>query len=161
MQTFRDPLHDNAKQESIEFLRSQIITMIQDGETGSVIDEIVQELSLRDIHQFMIKLHKDQNLPFKLPIVRHIKVEDEETFQALCEHMSINNVQMPRGETQRIYFVETDMDAITVIPIQLDPEDGINVRIELLEDSPKFVRELWYKSTRKKGLDDIEFVKLK
>ncbi len=159
MQGQRDPIYDNAKQEAEEYIRSQIINMIQSGDNDAFVNETIRDISLTDIHDILFRLYVDNSLPFKLTRVAHIKIENLETFEQLCDHMEIYDVSIPEKEAQRVYFLETSDCAITVIPIQLSPEDGINIQIELLEDSPAFVKELWNKATRKKGLDDIKFVK--
>lgn len=159
MQGQRDPIHESARQEAFEFIRSQIINMIENGDNGDLVNETIRDISLGDIHSFMLNLYGDNNLPFQLTRVVYRKIEDFNTFQQLCNHMDIYDVLMPE-EDQIVYFIETEDEAITVIPIELAPNEDINIQIELLDDSPDFIKELWNQATRKKGLDDIEFVKL-
>lgn len=159
MQRFStDPIHDNAKQEALDFIRSQIITMVEHGEEGIFVNETVNDIDLSDIHSYMKFLQTDKSLPFKLPLVRFTTVNDIEKFGMLCDYVDIHNVQVPSKGTQKVYFIETADFAITFIPIQLDSNE-VNVYIEPLECSPDFVLEMWDKLTTKPSIEDINWVK--
>lgn len=81
-----------------------------------------------------------------------------ETYDALCDYSQIYNVPFNPLLQQRVYFIETADNAVTVIPIQLS-SDRVNINIELLEDSPKFVKDMYMKMGKLK-MEDIKFVNL-
>ncbi|PKN02941.1 hypothetical protein CVU76_02860 [Candidatus Dojkabacteria bacterium HGW-Dojkabacteria-1] len=153
-----DPIHDNARERAIEFVRSQIINMIENGDEGDVVDAIVQEISLSDIYTYMTYLKTDQSLPFKLPLIRYANITDENQYAMVCDYVSAYRTELPPRDMRRVYFIETADFAITFIPIQLDGEE-INIHIEPLDCSPDFILEMWDKVSNPKSLDDIEWVK--
>lgn len=153
-----DPIESNRKQESLDFIKSQIETMLKYAERGQVIDEVVFDINLRDIKIYMNILQGSQDLPFKLSLIRSSIINNEEKFMMLCDYTGINNIDMPLKEEQRVYFIESSDFAVTFIPMQLH-SNQVNIFMEPLEDSPKFVRDMWEDLDKKKGLDDLQFVK--
>ena len=152
-----DPNFDDARQEALSFIRSQIITMIESGEKGVVIDQVVYNTDLKDIHTYMKFLKDDKALPFRIPIIRNFMVNDIDKFATLCDYCDINNAKIPTKNEQRVYFIETSDFAITFIPIELE-DRTVNIRMEPLDESPDFILEMWDKVTRPKDINDIDFV---
>jgi len=153
----RDP-HENHKQESIDVLHSQIVNMIEHGgEEGLFVDEVLDGIDLRDIRAYMNALVVDQNLPFKLPLVRDAVIKNKRVFAMLCDYVNAHKVKYPQSSEQRIYFIETSDFAITVIPIELD-DNALAINIEPLDYSPPFVREI-YEGTGKLQMNQIPFIK--
>ncbi len=153
-----DPIHDDARQRAIEFVRSQIINMIENGEEGDVVDAVVQDISLSDIHTYMNLLKTDQSLPFKLPLIRYANVSDETEYAKVCDYVCAYNTVLPPRNMRRVYFIETSDFAITFIPVQLEGEE-INIHIEPLDCSPDFILEMWDKVSTRPRIEDIKWVK--
>ena len=153
-----DPIHDDAKERAIEFVRSQIINMIENGDEGDVVDAIVQEISLSDIYTYMNLLKTDKSLPFELPRIRYFNVTDENEYAMVCDYVAAYKTVVPPQNMRRIYFIETSDFAITFIPTLLEGEE-VNIHIEPLDCSPDFVLEMWDRVNNEKSIDNIKWVK--
>jgi len=108
----------------------------------------------------MKKMQLNQDLPFKLTRIRAREIKDEKTFDAICEHYSIDNVPFNPLLHTKVYFIETADNAVVFTPIEL--EKGIvNISVELL-DRKNTIPEIMdlYMRMGKMRLSDIKFVKL-
>lgn len=153
-----DPIYDEDRQRAIEFVRSQIINMIQNGDEGDVVDAIVQDISLSDLYRYMNILKTDQSLPFELPLIRYANVTDDTEYANVCDYVCAYKTELPARNMRRVYFIETSDFAITFIPVQLEGEE-INIHIEPLDCSPDFILEMWDKVSTRPGIEDINWVK--
>ena len=97
-----DPISDDESQRAIEFVRSQIINMIENGDEGDVVDAIVQEISLSDIYTYMTLLKTDKSLPFELPRIRYFNVTDENEYAMLCDYLAAYKTVVPPQNMRRI-----------------------------------------------------------
>jgi len=154
-----DPISDDSRQRDIEFIRLQIINMIQNGDEGDIVDNIVEDVSLNDIYTYMNILKTDNSLPFKLTLVRYANVKDENDYAQVCDYVCAYNTELPENNMRRIYFIETSDFAITFIPIQLEGKK-INIHIEPLDCSPDLILEMWNRVSTKPKIEDISWVNL-
>ncbi len=157
MYTFtEDAMEDNSKQESLEFIRSQIINMVDYGIEGSSIDNVVRDVDLEDIDNYMDKLIDDKDLPFSPTAVEYKVIKDEATFRNLCDYTRVNRAEIERSNKEKIYFIQAGKFILTFIPIQLE-ENVINIYMEPLKNSPKFINDIRRSKLR---MEDIKFTKL-
>ncbi len=152
------PFEKEYKQGSLDRLRTEISSMLEYGDDGYV-DFQLMGVSTQEVHNYLDFLSLNNNLPDKLLKVQNVSISDMETYDCLCDYCGVDKVPYDPLLKQEIYFIERSDSAITVIPIQLD-RDEVNINIELLENSPKFIKEL-YKNidSRKLKFEDIKFVK--
>lgn len=152
-----DPIEEDRKQESLDRLRTEVSSMLNDGEE-TFVDFQLSDISTQDVHNYLKTVSINQDLPQKLLKIDHVSVSDIEIYDALCDYSQVYNVPFNPLLQQRVYFIETADNALTVIPIQLAP-DSVNINIELLENSPKFIKDMYMKMGKLK-MEDIKFVKL-
>lgn len=149
---------EHYKQEAIDFLYASIVQMIKNGgEDGIFVDEILHGIDLRDVRAFMQSLITNQNLPFRLPTIKDPVINDSETLAMLGDYIQANAIRFPSSSEQRIYFIETDDFAITVIPIELD-NGNLAINIEPLDHSPQFVRDI-YEESEKLQMKNITLIR--
>ncbi len=151
-----DPIEEDRKQESLDRLRTEVSSMLNDGE-DTFVDFQLSDVDTLDIHNYLEVISSNQDLPQKLLKVGNVSVSNMEVYDALCDYSQVYNVPFSPLLRQRVYFIETADNAITVIPIQLAP-DQVNINIELLENSPKFIKDMYMKMGKLK-MEDIKFVK--
>ena len=128
-------------------------------EKNQPIDEIIRNVTLNEIDRYMDGIKYNQDLPFQLLRISKKQIDNQDTFESLCEHSNIFGVPYNPQLSHRVYFIETADNAIVLLPIQL--ERGIvNIRIELLERG--FTHEKIYEMYQNLGklkMKDIKFVK--
>lgn len=161
----QDPLNDNRKQESMDFIRSMIEDTIEYGvEEKQPIDQELYDIDIREIHEYMHLLMDDRDFKYKLATLREYMVTDINEFAQLCDYMSINGDVEFTPNTNIVFFLETSDYAITIIPIQLD-RNTVNIYIESLDNSPEFIKDMWGKAVintdnrikkKKKTIQDLK-----
>ncbi len=145
-----DPINDDKKQESMDYIRSMIQDTIEYGvENTPPIDQELYDISITDIHQYMHLLMDDRDLKYKLTTLREYMVTDIEEFAQLCDYMNINCDVEFTPNVNIVFFLEISDSAISIIPIQLD-RNTVNIYIEQFENSPKFIKNMWEKTIKKK-----------
>jgi hypothetical protein len=150
-------INEKAKQEPLDIILSNINNMLLHGQQDSIVNEIVRDLSLRDIEDYLKRLITNQDLFPKIPLLTSFSVNDLTLFNALCEYTDVYKVEFPKKGSQQIYFIESADFAISIIPIELDNNE-INIHIEPLEDSPDFITEIWANIKDGERIEDIEFI---
>ncbi len=151
-------IEDNAKQEALDKIRFNIENMLVGGDQFTSVDEIVYDINLKDINEYMNFLVKDETLPTKLTRIRSYNVDNLDLFEQLCDYTSVNNSETPRLWNQKVYFIESGYFALTFIPIALEDKKSVNIYMEPLETSPDLITELWARLNEEKNLEDIDFV---
>lgn len=151
-----DPIEEDRKQESLNQLKTQISSMLDD-EQDPYIDFQLYDVDTYDIHNYLRKIYFDQDLPSKLFKVGYMDVSDMEAYNTLCDYCMVYKAPFSALIQQKVYFIETADNAVTVIPIQL-AKNEVNISIELLENSPKFIKDMYMKMGKLK-MEDIKFVK--
>ncbi len=148
-------------QQPSEIFVSLIKAALEYGdEANPRIDEVVYDISLGQIDQHMRKIQLDQDLPFKLTIIRAREIKDESTYNAICEHYSISNVPFNPLLQTKVYFIETTDNAVVFTPIELE-RGLVNISVELF-DRENTIPEIFdlYMHMGKMNMSDIKFVKL-
>lgn len=159
-----DPIYNDRRQESMNFIRCEIEDVMSNGTDDTCpVDKVLYDIDMQDIDTFLHQLIEEGDFPFKLPILREYIVDDDDQFAKLCDYVDINgDIQFSHGK-QMVFFLESADCAITIIPIELD-KDCVNMHIELLDRSPKFIKDMWEETLKKKTIDDLKregkFVKL-
>lgn len=151
-------IEDNSKQEALDKIRFNIENMLTGGDQFTVVDEIVYNINLKDINEYIKFLKADKSLPTKLTRIRSYDINNLDLFEQLCDYTSVNNSETPRIWNQKVYFIESGDFALTFIPIALEDKKSVNIYMEPLEESPDFITELWAKLNEEKKLEDIDFV---
>ena len=155
-----DPIEENTRQESLDRIKYEVSAMLDyTGNNVPLVDFKVYDVDTNDIHQFLGKIAYDQDLPQKLLKIGNVGVSNVDIYDMLCDYCQIYDAPLTPQMKQRIYFIETGDTAITVIPIQLF-NNQVNVNIGLLEDSPRFIKDM-YKNFGKLEMKDIKFTKFK
>jgi hypothetical protein len=149
---------NRSKQEALDLIRFNLVNMLVGGNQFDSVDEIVYNVSLRDINEYIKFLATDKSLPVKLPLIRAYDVSEPQLFEQLCNYTNVHNFDTPNTWDQKIYFIESGDFALTFIPIVLNDKKSVNIHIEPLEESPDFITELWAELNDEKGLADIDFV---
>jgi hypothetical protein len=149
---------NRSKQEALDLIRFNLVNMLKGGDQFTSVDEIVYNVSLQDINEYMKFLATDKSLPVKLPLIRSYDITEPRLFEELCNYTEVHNFETPNTWNQKIYFIESGDFALTFIPIELPNKKEINIHIEPLEESPDFITELWAELNDEKELDDIDFV---
>lgn len=151
-----DPLNDDRKQESMDFIRWMIQDTIEYGtENTPPVDQELYDISITDIHQYMHLLMDDRDLKYKLTTLREYMVTDINEFAQLCDYTSINGDVEFTPDTNIVFFLETSDYAISIIPIQLD-RNTVNIYIESLDNSPRFIKDMWETTIKKKTIEDLK-----
>lgn len=150
-----DPIEEERANESLDRLRTELSSMLDCGEDG--IDFQLFDINTEDVDIYLHKIYIDQDLPQKLLKISYKQIHEKSTYDNICEYCQAKDVQFPPLFQQRVYFVETADSAATIIPIQLNG-DMVNIRIELLENSPEFIKDMYMKIGKLK-MQDIKFVK--
>lgn len=159
-----DPIYDNKRQESMDFVQSEIRNVIEHGTADTPpINEVLEDTTINDFRLYMHQLVNDQDLPYKLPILREYRLDNIDDFAQICDYTNINvDLQFSPG-VHSLFFIETSDFAITIIPIKLD-EKSINIYIEPLDCSPDLIKDMWKKTLEKKSINDLKregkFIKL-
>lgn len=161
----QDPLNDNRKQESMDFIRSMIEDTIEYGvEEKQPIDQELYDIDIREIHEYMHLLMDDRDFKYKLATLREYMVTDINEFAQICDYTSINGDVEFIPNTNIVFFLEISDYAITIIPIQLD-RNTVNIYIESLDNSPEFIKDMWGKAVintdnrikkKKKTIQDLK-----
>jgi hypothetical protein len=63
-----------------------------------------------------------------------------------------------RGD-ERVYFIESSDSIVTLIPIN-GAGNSTRIRVELWEDSPSFIKDMYKNPDEKSSLDSVKFLKL-
>lgn len=158
---YDDPtgIDDGIKQEALDFVRFNLSQMLKYPNQYQIVEETVNHIDLRDLDIYLKKIGRDQDLGIKNLSIESVTVTDIEKFSQICDYLQINNVRYPSKNPQKIYFIESAESAITFIPIELN-DRSVSIYMELLENSPDFITELWAinKDEKNKGLESIKFV---
>jgi len=150
-------IENNTKQESLDIIRTNIDNILQYGEQNTIINEIVRDISLQDIDDYLEKLIINQDLFSKIPLLTSFPIDNLKLFNALCEYTDVYEVKYPKKGDQKIYFLSSADFAITIIPIALENNE-INIYIEPLESSPEFIKQIWKDIKDRDSIDNIKFV---
>jgi len=151
-------------QQPSDFILSQIREVLEYGDDSIMklarVDEIVRDVSLGQIDEYMKRVQLNQDLPFELTRIRAREIKDENTYNAICEHYSIYNVPFNPELHTKVYFVETADNAVVMTPIQLE-KGLVNISVELLDKNNTIpeIMEL-YMRMGKMRISDIKFVEL-
>jgi hypothetical protein len=134
-------------------------TLMYGDEQNPRSDQLVFDITLKQIDRHMKEIELNQDLPFKLTRIRGAEIENENTYKAICNHYSIPNAPFNPKLHTKVYFIETAGNAVVFTPIQLE-KGVINVSVELLERDVT-IPEIYdmYMGLSKMQLKDIKFVK--
>ncbi len=135
-------IEEAAKQEPLDFIRENLNKIPQSMRQGEVIDEIVEDLSIRELYQYMQQVKRNQDLDLVDPRIRYVSITELETFVDICDYRQINNIRHPFNEEQRVYFIESSDFATVLIPIQLD-DRSLNLFMEPLDSSSELIRQMF------------------
>lgn len=147
----------DSKGEAEKTILFNIVNILEGGDENTIVDEVVEGLDYRDIYEFMMFLSETESIPQKLTRITHYLVQDPDLFSKLVEYTSISDPYIDANRNMRIFFVETEDFALTVIPVALSKKK-INIYMEPLEASPDLVTEIWAGVVDKKNLENIKFV---
>lgn len=135
-------VEDNAKQEALDLVKFNIEQMLDYADESTVVDEVIYDVALHEIDDYLLTIvHLNPSLRKDVKMTR-VFVDDFNCFSKLCEYTEISAVESPKNWNQRVYFLETEDSAISIIPIELD-SNRINLHIEPLESSPDFITQMW------------------
>jgi hypothetical protein len=135
-------IEDAAKQRPLDFIRENLEKIPKSMKEGEVVDEIVEDVSLRDVYHYITQIKANQDLDLKDLRIRYVSIRDLEQFATICDYRLIHNVKFPTNEEQRVYFIESSNFATTLIPIQLD-DGSLNIFMEPLDSSPELIRQMF------------------
>ena len=160
MNIVEDEFRNEAMQNSVDIITHGIKSIIETGDSSPFIDEVVMDITNRDVHSYMRQIEEDQDLEYKLTKISAYTVDDFQVFWKLCERANVYNVDAPLIGEQKVYFIETADCAMILYPIKLG-SNKLNIHMELMDtDTPKFLKNMWFELNERKGMKDIEFVKL-
>jgi hypothetical protein len=158
MNISEDEFRNEAMQNSVDTITHGIKSIIETGDSSQFIDEVVMDITNRDVHSYMRQIVEDQDLEYKLTKISAYTVDDFQIFWQLCERANVYNVDAPLIGEQKVYFLETADSAMILYPIKLG-SNKLNIHMELMDiDTPKFLKNMWNKLNEKKSLKDIRFV---
>jgi len=128
------------KNEQLMRVKGQIEDLMSHGEGDEIIDDILYDISLQEVDKYL----NDEYIKVTCPRFSSCNIKDEDTFDVLCDYMGIKigKQYIEKNAAQKIYFIESDDYALTLIPIQFK-DKSINYRIEALENSPDFITEMY------------------
>ena len=144
------------KNEQMIRVKDQIEDLMNHGEGDEIIGDILYDISLQEVDQYL----NDEYIKVNCPRFSSCTVKDEDTFNMLCDYMNIKigDEYIHKNSSQKVYFIEGDQYALTLIPMQLK-DKNINYRIEALENAPDFITEMYAnleeeKKSRKESKND-------
>jgi len=150
---------DNIERDkSLLFILENIEQVYENADQWEYVCEEVRDITTQDIDEYIMALNYNKNLPIKNIKVSSQPISDILKLSEVYDYIQTYPKDTPTKYPQKVYFIEGDMSAVTVIPVQTE-RNSTTVYMELLFDSPTFINELWRESSEKKGLDSIKFVK--
>lgn len=151
-----DPLYDNRRQESMDFIRLEIGDMIENSTSDSpIVDQVLYDININDVSQYLHQLIADQDFLYELTVLRDYYINDINEFAQVCDYVNVHgDIEFHPG-SHRVFFIETSDFAVTIIPIKLD-ENTVNIHIEPLDTSPDLIRNMWRKTVTKKSIEDLK-----
>lgn len=146
------------KENACSFILHNIEQVYENADQWQSVSEEARGITPKEIDEYIMALNYNRNLP-----VKNIKVSS----QAISDVLKLSEIYdyiqtYPKDTTtkypQKIYFIEGDMSAITVIPVETE-RNNTTVYMELLFNSPSFINDLWNENSKRKGLGNIKFLK--
>ncbi len=149
---------DNIERDkSLLFILENIEQVYENAEQWGEVSEEVRDITPKEIDEYIMALNYAQNLPIKKISVSSHPISDPLELLQLYDYIQTYPKDTPTKYPQKVYFIDGDMSAVTVIPVQTEV-NSTTVYMELLFDSPTFINKLWRQSDKSKGLDSIKFV---
>jgi hypothetical protein len=145
------------KDKSLLFILENIEQVYENADQWQYVCEEVRDITTKDIDEYIMALNYKQDLPIKNINVSSQPISDVLKLSEIYDYIQTYPKNTPTKYPQKVYFIEGDMSAITVIPVQTE-SNNTTVYMELLFDSPSFINELWRENSKRKGLGSIKFV---
>lgn len=150
---------DNTERDkSLLFILENIEQIYENADQWQYVCEELADVTTQDIDEYIMALNYNKNLPIKEIKVSSYAISDILKLSEVYDYIQTYPKDTPTKYPQKVYFIEGDISAVTVIPVQTE-SNNTTVYMELLFDSPTFINELWRESSKKEGLDSIKFVK--
>lgn len=136
-----DEFENDIKQEDLEVIKKNIQDIFEFGDSGDFETIESPSLTATEVCDYL-QILKNESIA-KFETINSVGVEEEE-IEDLCNYLSINSYQLPQQGDIQIHFLENEDFAATLIVIQTGIR-GVTMKIEPLEESPRFVKEKWKK----------------
>lgn len=144
------------KEEACPFILHNIEQVYDNADQWDTVSQEIPGITPKEINTYLMALRYNQNLPIKNIKVDSYTVSDPLQLAELYDYTQTYPTEIPFCCPQKIYFIEGDVSAITIIPV-LTGEKETTVHMELLFKSAPFIQDIWERSTTSKGLNSIKF----
>jgi len=149
-----DSFEDDEKQGNLAFIRKDLEDIFSQGFNGDSQTEELEDLTAKDIKEY---IYDDllKNGIIKAPFPNTVDIIDFDETVELCDFLSTTLPNYPQEGKVQVHFLESGDFAATVSVIQTGLK-GVSVKVELLEECPKFLIKKWKEIVDKKKIREKE-----
>jgi hypothetical protein len=147
---------DLRKQESLDLIL-QGLTALLTSDREKQIEKDVFDITLDDIDNYLKQIDRNKDIDAQLLRFTDARIRNEEIFRDICNHLNVANAEYK--EDEKIYFIESSDSIVTFIPINRT-DNSTRFRIELWQNSPPFIQDMYEDPDKVPSLDSLDFVKL-
>jgi hypothetical protein len=147
---------DLRKQESLDLIL-QGLTALLTSDREKPIEKDVFDITLDDIDNYLKQIDRNKDIDAQLLRFTDARIRNEEIFRDICNHLNVANAEYK--EDEKIYFIESSDSIVTFIPINRT-DNSTRFRIELWQNSPPFIQDMYEDPDKVPSLDSLDFVKL-
>jgi hypothetical protein len=147
----------NSKQEALSTILFNINQMYEHATEDDILSETIYDVSLPEVYAYLRDIETDQDSPIKLLRIRYTKIHDFDTVANLYDYTQVYPEKEPPYD-QRVYFIEGDDFALTLIPVE-EKKGQIQIHMTALDASPDFITEMFAELDSKKSLEELGLIK--
>ena len=154
-----DSFEDERQESDLEFIRKDLENIFSHGFSGDSQTEDLENLTSVDIKEFIYQ-HLIESGIIDVQFSNTVDIENFDEIAQLCDFLSTTLTKYPQKGEVQVHFLESSDFAATVSVIQTSLK-GVSVKVEPLEESPKFLVNKWRKIIDKNSYKDIKKNKTK
>jgi hypothetical protein len=135
-------IEGDAKQEALDLIRFNVEQILDHADEFTIVDEAINDVTLDEIDDYLCMMtYENPSFRQDVEMVRCF-IYSMDDFGKLCEYTNVTGIERPKRWNQKVYFIESNDSAVTIIPIETGNKT-VNIYMEPLESCPDFLTEMW------------------